>query len=377
VQGFFTDTGTKWVRLVAEWEYFYQGSPFPTQPPSRTNVAPVFDQHRAALDANVILARQLGLRVILVTRGFAPYANGRVADAFELPPASQLQAGGAYDKWIFYLMNRYHPVNRYGSGPQRYRWIDFFEMVNEPNYECHPQSLAPRRTAQMFATALRVAKRLNANKAVNGHKTRSRPLRLLGPATSDYGGANTERHTDYAKFTSRLLSELRHINFPLHPPPHRADYIFAWAHHNYLDVRDGTLIKVATSDKPYDGNRAQLVRKLLTGTWAGYPSPSVKDPRIYLTEGGFYRGAYTTIADPVLDERQRRLLARAIRRLKTLTGSGQPGDGIEMFTQFLFYTTLQYDSGLCRDVPDPAIPPSPPPFASFERPAYTVWKDNF
>lgn len=154
--------------------------------------------------------------------------------------------------------------------------------------------------------------------------------------------------------------------------------IFGWSHHNYKDVANRMPLSPATNANPSTGNRAQLVRKILTGTWGGYPSTSVNHPLIYLTEGGYHRPNGTPNSASQ-DTIQKSDLARAISRLKNDTSAGEPGNGIEMFTNFLFYTDMYlgvgYDSGLCR--PAPLVPPYPTSFGSYERPAYGTWKTSF
>jgi hypothetical protein len=365
-QGLFTDSRTGWVRLFAEWNYWEPGAISDTTSPSYLN-------QQAATDANIIIARTLGLRVILCTRSFPTFANGSTTDEFVFPSAENLAADSPYAAWIHYLMDRYHPVNRFilptlGAAPgtdPHYRWIDFFEVVNEPNSECHPADVAPARTAAMFSTAHGVANYLNVNKRQYDLSTGPRPLRLLGPGTSDSSRSDAD-HAPYDTFTADLLAELGANSFPL------TSAIFGWSHHNYTDVANQMPLSPATSADPTDGNRAQLVRSLLTGIWAGYPSQSVADPHIYLTEGGYHRATGTPTTDAAQDAIQASSLAQAISALTGNTGPGEPGDGIELFTNLFFDTNSFFDSGLCRQASDPLYP-SGPGKGTRRRPAYFVW----
>jgi len=370
VRGFFTDTHTRWVRFFAEWEYWEPGSS--SNPSSKA-----YQQAQFATDVNIAFARQLGLRVILCTRSFPSFANNS-NDPFVFPPDQNLtNTGSPYSNWAFYLMNRYHPVNRFNqlgnSNPivdPRYRWVDFFEVVNEPNLECHPQTNAAHKTALMFNTCHGIARYLNSRKTVNGQLTGSRPLRLLGPATADADpSANV---TSYDTFAGQLLDALQQLNFNF------KSNIFGWSHHNYADVKNRM---------PMQGSRAQRLRSVLAGRWGGYPSPSVNDPFIHLDEGGYVRPKGTRDSTD-RDKTQNSDLARAIKRLKSNTGAGQPGDGIAMFTNFLFYTDMYFqsgtngtgwtgfDSGLCKQAPKPPNSPPADPTA-LERPAYGTWKTQF
>ncbi len=376
VEGFFTDTRTGWVRFFLEYDYWFPAFGYPNPDPSQVqaNAVALFNQ-TAATDFNIIRARQLGLRVILCLRHFSKLANNS-DDAKVFPSDQNLMPVSPYSNFVYAVMSRYHPVNRFippvpgaphGSiDDLHFRWVDFFEVVNEPNHELHvdptdPDQSAAHKTALMFSTSYGIANFLNAHyrgpdPAHPLPLTGKRPLRLLGPATAAVG--------NFSAFTRSLLTDLK---AEAEAKPKRFNLtsnIFGWSHHNYIDVKHGM---------PTRGNSAQQVRSVLNGTWGGYPSPSVNDPRIYLTEGGYSRsGAPTSAAQ---DRVQKIRMARAISRLKNNTGPGQPGDGIEMFTNFLFYTATQFDSGLCRPAPTPPPPTIDP--ASFERPAYDVWKTPF
>lgn len=244
-------------------------------------------------------------------------------------------------------------------------------MVNEPNVELHvartdPDQSRAKKTSLMFSTCYGIAKMLNATyRGPDPNNplplTGRKPLRLLGPATAGLGSSNP-----YA-FTRQLLTALKAEEKAKRF--HLKTNIFAWSHHNYEDVAAGM---------PLRGSSAQRIRGILKGTWGGYLS-TLTDPHIFLTEGGYHRPDGTienTIASRHQDDTQTRDLKQSIMRLKNSKGAGGPGAGIEMFTNFLFYTAPQYDSGLCR----PSLnkkPPPPPSFASFKRPAYAVWKDDF
>lgn len=369
VEGFFTETRTRWVRFFVEYEYWFPDTGNPEQ-----DFISYLNQ-RVATDFNIIRARQLGLRVILCLRHFSKVVNGS-HDFTQFPPDAVLMPNTAYSEFMFELMSRYHPVNRF-IAPLRgaphgsitdlhYRWIDFFEVVNEPNAELQlaptdPDQSRAKKTALMFSTCYGIAKMLNATYRGPDPTnllplTGSRPLRLMGPATADFESLNPYAFT--RELLTALTAEEKANRF------HLKNNIFAWSHHNYEDVSRGM---------PLRGSSAQRIRGILEGIWGGYLS-SLTDPHIFLTEGGSHR-PNGMIPSRQHDDTQNRDLEQSIMRLKNDRGAGGPGAGIEMFTNFLFYSAPQYDSGLCR--PSLSKPPPPPSFASFKRPAYAVWRDHF
>lgn len=315
VSKLFEDSKTPWVRFFVEWQYWFPNGMDRSFMPAQ----------QAVTDWNIATAKSLGLKIILTTRSFPEYANGEPNDHFKFP--DDVSATSAYGQWISYLMTRYHPSNRFSLDLTiKNRWIDCFEFVNEPNCECHPQSVAVQRTAEMFDSAYHLVSAINANLGSG--------LSLMGPATADI--------PNYAEFTHDLLKTLKKNGF------NTGTDIVLWSHHNYSDVADGVHLH---------DSRTQTVRRLMKNHW--------RSRNIYLTEGGFHRPA-NRIDSARFDSIQATKLGISIRRLK-MNRVGFPGEGVKMFTNFLFYSAPQWDSGLLRVRPDPAQAP-------VARPAYLIWK---
>jgi hypothetical protein len=102
-------------------------------------------------------------------------------------------------------------------------------------------------------------------------------------------------------------------------------------------------------------NRAARIRQLLTSStasgrrWTGWPTAA--DPYILLTEGGVTmenlekKYGYTSQSDR--EQAQGLLLRATYQRMRT-DAPGSDGQGIGLFTNYLFYgdSRAQYDSGL-------------------------------
>lgn len=108
--------------------------------------------------------------------------------------------------------------------------------------------------------------------------------------------------------------------------------------------------------------------------WRGYPGG---DTRLWLTEGGAQLNAmpgWVDGADSSSDQanakRQQAIsLGAAASALKRDFG---PGEGVVMFTQFLFHARPVNEMGICNQFPEPPATPEPP--EAYERPAYEDWK---
>jgi hypothetical protein len=327
---FLLDTGTRWVRIWADW---------PSLQPE-AGAAP--DDGSGAwrlrqLDEQIAQARSDGIGVILAAYRFPTWANGtaqltdelygledRVAPLgniavrkdlrFKLP--ADVGLGSDWARWIEFL------IERYGES------IVALEPVNEPNQQVWPlyapsgQLTIHRVVAQMFQTAQSIQAAHNPA-----------PL-LLGPTSSDTT-ARSRLSVPFHTFTRALLDELDRIGFQ---PGRR----FAWSHHNYSDVEHD------------QATRASHVHDLLRGRWAGWPSADASHPAILIPEGGArlskIANLYST-AQP--EELQARLIERNWSRM-----SGQPG--IAMLGQYLFYSDPTFDCGLCDT-------------DGTKRPAYRAW----
>ena len=314
---FLLDTGTKWVRIWADWPSL---QPEADRAPDRGSGA----WRLRALDDQIAQARSDGIGVILTAYRFPTWANGTagLADGlyafedrrFKLP--THVGLGSDWARWIEFL------IERYGES------IAALELVNEPNQQVWPlyapsgELTIHRVVAQMFQTAQSIAA---------AHEPA--PL-LLGPTTSDTT-SRSRLAVPFHTFTRALLDELDRIGFQ---PGRR----FAWAHHNYSDVEHDR------------SSGAVMVRELLHGRWAGWPNADASSPAILIPEGGArltkIANLYPT-ANP--EELQAQLIQRNWNRM-----SNQPG--VAMLGQYLFYSDPTFDCGLCDT-------------DGTKRPAYRAW----
>ena len=306
-------------------------------------------------------------------------------DSFRKVPTN-LNARGPWADWIGFLIERYgltqnkinpnrqpcsYNFNGEGCGDYQ-RYVDFLEIVNEPNLTHWPQRNAndnlimPLYVARMFRAAkgeLDRRNRIVAGQLPPGSRT---TLRLLGPALSDSTETN-DRRTSYYEFTRELFKRLDSINF-------RAGDNFAWSHHNYGDVeygRYGQTRTVRVDPDDCDTNSAAWLRRLLRVGAAGYRWegwPDLDHPKLLITEGGarlsrlisLYNIAPTNLRD--LQSLQAGLVKANF--LKMDLGSLSPG--IAMTTNYLTYSDPRYDTGLM----DFLFNPTP----NDQTPGCEVWK---
>jgi hypothetical protein len=333
------DTGTKWVRLWADWPAL---QPEASAPPDRGSGAWKLRE----LDAQIAQANADGIQVILCSYRFPTWANGTAALSaseeavqelpdralttggtrkelcFKIP--SDLTPGGAWGRWIRFL------VARYGRrSPSRKAVVSFLEVCNEPNLQFWPQQ-GPGPAADPYAPGpltvhVDVARMFETARSITAQYG-DEPL-LCGPATSD-GTGDTRLTTGYDTFTEALLTELERRGFD----PGRT---FAWAHHNYTDVESDSSTRLAK------------VRSLLAGRWAGWPDGTAQAPGILIAEGGARLAKADTLA------RHAELVQRNYDRLAR-------DPGVAMVGQYLFDTDPNFDSGLREADGTP-------------RPAYDAW----
>jgi hypothetical protein len=166
---------------------------------------------------------------------------------------------------------------------------------------------------------------------------------LAGPALADFPEVNRLR-TGYASVMVRLLPALSAAGFTAGPQ-------FAWTHHNYRDV---TFDQGAGTTAPDAGTvaaratntAADTRRRLVAGGWSGWPAGDPANPGIMLTEGGVTLQSIGTnwgITDPVA---QRNKQADLIQRSWARMTSAGEGAGIEVASNYLWYTDPNFDSGL-------------------------------
>ena len=377
-RAFFAQTGTRWVRMWADW---------PTLMPD----AGGFDAAIiGSLDAQIALARRDGLRIVLTLYRFPTWANGtadmtqaeldatmpdRKSSATALDTSAKsllfrypddVSTGGAWGDFVDRIASRYSRGNP--ARPALDATVDVLEIVNEPNLQWWPQqgpSADPADPfgagpvvvhgvlARMFATARTIAARYGGE-----------PM-LGGPAAADSTAATDSRlRTGYDTLSDRLLPALASAGFT--PGPR-----FVWTHHNYTDVTfdqgAGTTAPDAASVPARATNSAaDMRRRLLAGRWAGWPAGDPADPGIMLTEGGvtiqsIRSAARWNIADP---SAQRAKQAELVQRSWNRMLSAGDGAGIAVTANYLWYTDPNFDSGLCETLV---------PGGGATRPAYSTW----
>lgn len=324
----FTETGTPWVRLWADW---VQVQPRSDAPPDLS-----------ALDGDIAQARADGLKVMLTAWRFPRWVNGTAAvddpsyqlqdraaaggdrtrrkDAtFKLP--ADLTPGSAWGRWIESLIVRY-------AGR-----IDALEILNEPNLQLWPQQAPSSDPANPYGLGsltvdAAVATMMQTAAAIAARHAGS-PL-LVAPATADPAGDSRLR-TGFDTFTRALLARLAERGFA---PGAR----FAWSHHNYTDV-EGDLVG------PF--NRVGQMRAMLAGRWAGWPSGDPAAPGILITESGarltVLARQYGLTDMEAIRLKQAEAVERGLQRMLL----GPEGAGVAMVCQYLFVTDINYDCGLC------------------------------
>jgi hypothetical protein len=324
--GYFTDTRTPWIRLWADWPSL---QPSPDHAPDDP-LNPAAGKLRA-LDEQIALANQLGIRVLLMPYRFPRWANG-TEDGLRGPrdqaPEYRLLPGayapeGAWARYFAFLHDRYHAGRE--TGPR----VAGLELVNEPNLQLWPQPGVAREVAQLLQTAQAISAR-------SGHSTM-----LFAPSISDDDARSSERHTRWDEFVPALLDELEAIGYR----PHARQ---AWSQHNYTDV-----------EKRQTQTRGQAIRALLKGRWDGFAEGEA--PTVFITEGG---ARLSRMPHLYPDERPREAQARCLRDAWALHARADgAGAGVAMFAQYLLYADPNFDCGLLDPYP-----------STVKRPAYEAWK---
>lgn len=312
------DTGTKFVRIWMRWP---KAMPAPN----------TFDwNYIANIDAQIALARQYDIGVVLVSWEFPRWSNGTVNQpanyqsqdrllgynsdgtprykAFEQGvPVIELGVGGYWGAWISWLIGRY---GKYGCGV-------ILELFNEPNFQWWPQQdssgniTSSNKAAEMMQTAATVS-------SMWGY-----PMPIAAPASSDTRRATTRMWTNYQQFMTELRTDLLNLNFHGHPT-------FMWSHHNYADVETGN----------YNGYAHTW--NSLYGWWHGWSATAADgtNPGIWITEGGCrlteVGGNLNTQASRVGGMYQVMAIA----------------SGVQMFTNYLLHTVPSYDTGLMNPWPN-------------------------
>ena len=324
--GYFADTGTRWIRMWADWPSLQPSADHAPDDPRNPAAAKL-----RALDEQIALANALGLRVMLMPYRFPRWANGtedleqeRRGKALEYRlPGDAYGPGSAWAGFFSFLHDRYHAGRE--TGPR----VAGFELVNEPNLQLWPQPGVAREVARLLMTAQGISAR-------GGHSTM-----LYAPSISDDDAATSERYTRWSEFVPALLDELAAIGYV----PHSRQ---AWSHHNYTDV-----------EKRQTSTRSQSIRALLRGRWEGHVEG--EGPTVFVTEGGARLSRMPRLypgEDP--REAQAKCLRDAWGLHERADGAGA---GVAMFAQYLLYADPNFDCGLLDPYP-----------STVKRPAYAAWR---
>ena len=373
-RGFFAQTGTRWVRMWADW---------PTLMPDANGFDPAII---GSLDAQIALARRDGLRIVLTLYRFATWANGTDAMTPQQLSATLPDRQSSPMATSAKALNRRYPddvspasdwggfvdriASRYSRGnparPALDATIDVLEIGNEPNLQWWPQQGRSPDPADGFAggpvVIHEVLTRMFATAQTIVARYDGEPL-LGGPALADSTAATDSRlRTGYDTTSDLLLPALRDAGFTRGPR-------FVWTHHNYTDVTfdqgAGTSFPTATG---HTTNFAADVRaRLIAGGWAGWPAADPADPGLMLTEGGVTIQSIRSTArwnipdtDPAA---QRAKQADLVQRSWDRMASATDGAGIAVTSNYLWYADPNFDSGLCDALAN----------GGATRPAYTTW----
>jgi hypothetical protein len=358
---------TRWVRFWADWPSLM---PLPGQLD-----APAI----AALDAQIAMARADGMGIILTLYRFPAWANGTgamTADelAATMPDRTTSTEPGARTKSVLFrypddlsptsAFGRFLRllVERYGP-PSASASVDVLELCNEPNLQWWPQQ-GPSATpdaygrgrivvddaiVRIFVTAKEIVAEVGSE------------IVLAGPGSADLT-VNDRLRTGYHSLAERILTGLAAAGAV--PGPR-----FAWTHHNYADVTydqgPGSTAPDAATNPARQTNLAADMRRRLVGRWAGWPAGDAGQPQLLLTEGGATLAstqARYALTDPA---QQRRKQAELLQRnWNRMASDGGDGAGIAMIAQYLLYSDVTFDSGLCE----------PYDAGGAVRPSYRTWK---
>src|SRR3954463_4162716 len=148
-RGFFAETGTRWVRMWADW---------PTLMPAASGFDPAMI---GSLDAQIALARRDGRRIVLTLYRFATWANGTAAmtpdqlattmpdrkasatspetsaKALNMRYPDDVSPASAWGDFVDRIASRYSRANP--DRPSLDATIDVLEIGNEPNLQWWPQ----------------------------------------------------------------------------------------------------------------------------------------------------------------------------------------------------------------------------------------------
>ena len=363
-----------------------------------------------SLDGQIIEAKRNGLKVILTVHHSYPTwvvwyrgsnrPSGTCGDRKNIDREicqrvpEELDERSPWGRFIAFLVREYgfNQNKTDAARPDYNRYVDFLEVVNEPNLT---HRTPEKRTkggrlvialdvADMFVTAQKIVR--DRNRALRDAgllDPRATTLKLAGPATADT--LMDGRITNYQEFTEELLLALKRRDFT-------AGSGFVWSHHAYIDFEEqrncapGDAGCSRTPHCPdYDDNRRRQkalskinsvawVEKTLRDGVGGYRWSGMRDgnnnPAIFITEAGVRLDQVVNIywchinglrqpVDPghddypdfaqavkdnmgVIKEWQAELVGSSFNRLTT----GPLSRGVMLIQNYLGYTDPIYDTGM-------------------------------
>jgi hypothetical protein len=306
-------TNTAWVRFWVDWT---QLAPYAQNNPQtdNTTVLPqggTPQQYVQALDSQISYARSLGLKVVLTFFKFPTWTNGTTTSTplYYLYPPNDLSGTSPWASYLYFCLSHWSSLNPNNGGA----YADWLEICNEPNIFLADKPFGGYQppshvyAGRMMVTAQYIQR-------ATGITT---PL-LAGPAVLDAPGV-TDRHIDCRDYVANLLGYLSTNGFS-------ADTLFAWSHHNYTDISNGTT------------TLAQAIRGSLKAYgWTGWPYGDSSNPYMLQTECG---ARFDQLG---ASEQARRVDVGYTNCHNDTAGLGQ---GLAMFTQYLDVTDPGFDTGL-------------------------------
>lgn len=399
------DTATGYVRLWVDWAALQPYPSFGNFIRVDPNTKPLIE----SLDAQIVEARRNGLKVILTVNH--RYPTWAVWYRGNTPPSGScdekrneeicrrvprgLDESSPWGGFISFLVAEYGFTKEKGnpSHPAFNRYVDFLEVVNEPNLLLRTPEKRTRGgrlvialdVAEMFETAQAVVRRQNAAlRAAGTLDAGATTLKLAGPAAADT--LKDGEGPNYQKFTEELLAALGRRNFV-------AGGGFVWSHHAYKDMEEqrncapgdrGCTRTPHCPDYDSDERKRKALSKINSVAWVektldegvgGYRWRGMRDPNgdpaVFITEGGvrldqvvniywchlglpkpvrFDPGnpEYLAFAQAVGEKMDdiRNWQAGLVENSFNLLTRPPLGRGVLLFTNYLTYTDPRYDTGM-------------------------------
>jgi len=247
---------------------------------------------------------------------------------------------------VYYLAAKYNINNSAANNA----WVDFLEVMNEPNFRWWPQTTSDgRKLLHLWAAQMLDSARNDTRYLGN------QPI-ILGPTLSDTVGSPSTR--GYDEFMTATLDRLRELDFPALSTA-GDDYV-AWSHHNYGDLEYPNSPLLGSSSRSY-----KVREKLKQYGWRGWPYHDATNPYVLITEGG-------ARIDQVGGE------LNQSNRISAVWNDLYGRDGMGMITNYEMWSAGTFDSGLC-DIPafDPnaGYPYGEPGQCNPERVVFNTWPD--